>query len=141
MQVGTSSWEWMPPDVAEKVLEQLKLKWGASAVFQRVCKRWQDAHDQSVRHLRLNTRRFNSALMMRRFLLRFQGLNEIDVRDNEPHYRPAVAVEGIGADGWLGIGGLAGLTALTRLSLKPCQQVSADGLQALAGLTTLTYRC
>ena len=69
MQMGmTSSWDWMPPEVAGEVIEQLKWERGATAVFRRVCKGWRDAHDQCVRHLRLNAwmrisaRRFNSAL-------------------------------------------------------------------------------
>jgi hypothetical protein len=46
MQMGMpSSWEWLPPDVAGEVMEQLKWERGASAVFRTVCKGWQDAHD------------------------------------------------------------------------------------------------
>jgi hypothetical protein len=58
----------MPPDVVGEVLEQLKWERGASAVFRRVvCKGWQDAHVQRVRHMTVNVLPFNSAHMMSRF--------------------------------------------------------------------------
>ena len=114
---------------------------GASGVFRRVCKGWRDAHDQCVRDLSLNarlsanSRRLNSALMLSRFMLRFQRAKQIIVR-GDPLYYPDIADVGFGADKWLRA--LAGLTALTDLNLQQCEQVSDDGLRALIGLTALT---
>ena len=135
--MDTSSWEWMPPDVTEEVMEQLKWERPASGVFRSVCKGWRDAHDQCVRHLSVNaclsvnTRRLNSALMMSRFILRFQRVQEIDVRGDP-------AVPGICIDGDKWLRALAGLTGLTILNLALCDRVSNDGLRALGGLTALT---
>jgi hypothetical protein len=79
--------------------------------------------------------RFNSALMMSRFVLKFQIAKQIDVRGDQLHC-PDVAGVGSGADKWLRA--LAGLTALTDLNLTECREVSNNGLRALAGLTALT---
>jgi hypothetical protein len=120
----------------------MQLKWerGASGVFRRVCKGRRNLHDQCVRRLsvdaclNVNARRFNSALMMSRFVLRFQKVNEIDVR-GDPLHCPAIAVVGSGAEKWLRA--LASLTALTSLNLQQCREVSNNGLHALVGLTAL----
>jgi hypothetical protein len=135
MQMGTSSWEWMPPYVAGEVMEQLKWERGASVVFRRVCKGWRDMHDQCVRHLSVNTHWFNSAQMLMRVMMRCQRVNEIDMRGN-PQCRPASVVVGSSADKWLWA--LAGLTARTSLNLQQFGTVSNNGLRALAGLTSLS---
>lgn len=135
----TSSWEWLPPDVAEEVMEHIQREKGASAVFRRVCKRWRDAHDICVRHLSVNARRrvnvnasrSDLARMISRFVLRFQRVNEIDVHGGALHYFDNYDVEK-----WLRA--LAGLTALTDLNLCGCNEVSDDGLRALASLAALT---
>ena len=104
MQMGmTSSWEWLPLDVAEEVMELSRWERGPSGVFRSVCKGLRDAHDQCVRHLRLNarlsanSRRLNSALMLSRFMLRFQRAKQIDMR-GDPLYYPDIADVGFGAD-------------------------------------------
>jgi hypothetical protein len=140
----TSSREWMPPDVACEVMEQLKWERGASAVFRRVCKGWRDVHDQCLRHLSVNARlrinsarRFNSALMKSRFILRFQRVHKIDVR-GDPLHRAAVAGVCRAADKWLRA--LAGLTDLTSLDLCGCSQTTGCW-RWLASLPSPTSTC
>jgi hypothetical protein len=141
MQMGTSSREWMPPEVTGEVMEHMKWERQASAIFRRVCKGWRDTHDQCVRRLSVNARlsvdapRFNVALMLSRSILRFQRVHEIEVRDDPLRFTGA-AVVGSSTDKLFGA--LAGLTALTRLDLKQCRKVSNNGLQALASPTALT---
>jgi hypothetical protein len=90
-------------------MEQLKWERQESGVFRRVCNGWRDAHDQCVRHLSVNTWlsanacRFNSAIMMSCFILRFPRAKQMDVR-GDPLHRPDVAEEGSGADKWHGCG-------------------------------------
>jgi hypothetical protein len=115
---GTSSWEWMSPDVVEEVMDRLKWDRRASAVFRRVCKRWRDAHDQCVRRLTVQAGQFNSDVVMSRFISRFQRVREIHQLHGDQLYRPAIAVGGISGPGWFWA--LAGLTALTRLKLAFC---------------------
>jgi hypothetical protein len=124
-------------------MELLKWERGASAVFRRVCKGRRDAHDQCVLHLTVNARtivitnarRFDYAIMMSRFILRFQRAQQLDVR-GDPLHCITIAREDGGADKWLQA--LVGLTALTSLNLKGRNRVSDDGLRALgAGLTGL----
>jgi len=135
MQMGTSSWEWMPPDVAGEVMELLKWEREASGVFRSICKGWRDAHDQRVRHLSVSARPSANVIMRSRFISRFLRAKQIRVRGDSLYY-PAVVEEGCGADKWLWA--MAGLTALTELNLKQCREVSNNGLRALRGLTTLT---
>jgi hypothetical protein len=119
MKMGTSSWEQMPPDMAEEVMKHLQWDRGASAVFRNICKGWRNAHDQWVTHLSVtgDSQRLSSLSGTR-----FPRIT----RDANAHYD----------DKWLRT--LADLTALTSLDLSNCEEVSDAELHALAGLTTLT---
>jgi hypothetical protein len=79
VQMGLSSWQWIPPDVACETMERLKWEREVSAVFRRVCKGWRDAHDQCMRHLSVRPGWLNSA-HLRRYILRFvQRVKEKDM--------------------------------------------------------------
>jgi hypothetical protein len=129
MQMGTSSWERMPPDMAEEVMEHLKWDKGASAVFRKICKGWRDAHDQRITLLNVtgDSLRLSSLLGTR-----FPRVKEIGVRIS----RVSCDANSYYDHKWLRT--LADLTALTSLDLSNCEEVSDAELDALAGLTALT---
>ena len=124
-----SPWEHIPPDVAGEVMEQLKWDRGASAVFRKICKGWREAHDQSVTRLSVSGNSLPRNFVLR---MRFPRVKEIGVCLQSG----AQSAHTFYNDQWLRT--LTGITALTSLDLRYCEQVSDDGLRTLAGFMSLT---
>jgi hypothetical protein len=164
MQMGTSSWEQMPPDMAGEVMQHLKWHRGASAVFRKICKEWRDTHDQRVTRLSVKGDSVRlSSLLAPRFprvkdirVRRRKGARDAHVYYDEKwlriladltaltslnlaqHMMPKMSELGLLAIYSMGALDMSGLNALANLNLTKCTQVSDDRFQALGSLTALT---